>query len=455
MTGELLSGIPEVKMKPIASKEGPHGNWIIFSYFFNIDAKASSQHIDDRIPQLAPLGVKPFIVSSICAERSSDAAHFRVPSIAPSGVRFELRYLKRRNKFFKFAAIPLLIMILPLYFIEKAIINLESEWSWFPLAFLRGLLLSAKFHPELIYSTGGPASAHIAAGLLARWTKTPWIAELQDPIVFKDWKRSKTALKINSRLERFILQKASAVIFLTEAARERAVQRTNVDASKVHVIYPGARAAEGPQTIYRKGDSCRFAHFGSFGGSRNPGNFLEGVQILLDQNPDLIEKVRLDFFGAMDRFSAKLVARFKHRQVVTYFGKVPRLEALRAMRKTDALVLIENLDDLSCEMIPAKVYEYLQMNRPILGLVYQNSHLRRMLLERGHFVTQGDSPAGISEQIAQIVELWGRGDWDSLNFPNSPYSVRDAAEKLLAISRGALHGTLGDGARMSPSNRPR
>ena len=92
-------------------------------------------------------------------------AHYRVPSVAPSGVRFELRYLKRRNKFFKFAAIPLLIAILPLYFIEKAIINLESEWSWFPLAFLRGLLLCRRFHPELIYSTGGPASAHLAAGL--------------------------------------------------------------------------------------------------------------------------------------------------------------------------------------------------------------------------------------------------------------------------------------------------
>ena len=98
MTGELLSEIPETKMKPITSKECSPGSWIIFSYFFNIDGKASSQHIDDRIPHLASLGVKPFIVSSICAERNSSVANFRVPSVAPSGVRFELRYLKRRNK---------------------------------------------------------------------------------------------------------------------------------------------------------------------------------------------------------------------------------------------------------------------------------------------------------------------------------------------------------------------
>ncbi|MGO9020925.1 MAG: glycosyltransferase [Syntrophobacteraceae bacterium] len=421
-------------MKPITSKEGSPGSWIIFSYFFNIDGKASSQHIDDRIPLLASLGVKPFIVSSICAERNRDVAHFRVPSVAPSGVRFELRYLARRNKVLKFAAIPLLMTILPLYLIEKIIINLESEWSWFPLAFLRGLLLCRKCHPELLYSTGGPPSAHLAAGLVARWVKMPWIAELQDPIVFKDWKRSTAALKINSRLERFILQNASAIVFLTEGARERAVQRTAADAAKTHVIYPGACAADEPQAIHSKADLCRFAHFGSFGGSRNPGTFLEGLQIVLDQNPQLIEKVRFDLYGTTDSFSEKLIARFKYRKVVTDFGKVPRLDALRAMRRSDALVLIQNLDDLSYETIPSKVYEYLRTDRPILGLIYKNPQLEKILLEQGHFAAEADSPAQISIRITQILERWDRGDRDARSFPDSPYSVRNAAEKLLAIS---------------------
>ena len=274
-----------------------------------------------------------------------------------------------------------------------------------------------------------------SAGLLARWVKLPWIAELQDPLVFKAWKRSKTALKINLRLERFILEEASAVVFLTEGARESTLRRTNGDASKTHVIYPGACPPHMPQTAYSKGDLCRFAHFGSFGGRRTPEKFLQGLQVVLDQNPDLIEKVRFDLYGTLDSFSGKLIAGFKHRDVVTYFGKVPRLEALTAMRKSDALVLIENPDQ-SYETIPAKVYEYLQMNRPVLGLLCKNPHLKKMLLERGHFVAQGDSPAEIGEQIAHILERWREGDRDSMNFPDSPYTVRDATEKLLAISRG-------------------
>jgi len=161
---------------------------------------------------------------------------------------------------------------------------------------------------------------------------------------------------------------------------------------------------------------------------------------VLDQNPQLIEKVRFDLYGTTDSFSEKLIARFKYRKVVTDFGKVPRLDALRAMRKSDALILIQNLDDLSYETIPSKVYEYLRTDRPILGLIYKNPQLEKILLEQGHFPVEADSPAEISVRITQILERWDRGDPDARSFPDSPYTVRDAAEKLLAISTECFRG---------------
>jgi hypothetical protein len=418
----------------LPGEEASRLNWTIFSYFFNVDGKASSQHLDDRIPCLESLGVKPAVISSVCAKPSSTVVNYRALSIAPSGLRFELRYLKRRSKIFKIAALPLLIAILPFYLVEKVIIDLESEWSWFALAFLRGLLLCRKHRPDLIYSTGGPPSAHLAAGLLARRVKIQWIAELQDPIVFKDWKRGKAALKIYSWLERFIFANASAVVFLTEGARQRAVQRTKPNAAaRTYVIYPGARLPDEPQVSCPKQNFCRFAHFGSLAGARNPEKFLEGVQILLDRSPDLIEKVRLDFYGQMDGYSGKLISRFKYREIISNLGKVPRSEAIREMRKSDVLVLIQNLDDISYETIPSKVYEYLQVKRPILGLVYQNPQLSRMLREQGHFIADADSAADIHTQLELILGKWQIADRDPVDFPDSPYTVQDAAEKLLAI----------------------
>jgi glycosyltransferase involved in cell wall biosynthesis len=425
-------GFVKVKMKEKMPKGSFPGSWMIFSYFFNIDAKASSQHLDDRIPHLEALGVKPVVLSSICSEKNREVLHYRVPSISPSGIRFELRYLKRRIKLFRFAAIPLLLAILPLYLLEKAIINLESEWSWFPLAFLRGLLLYRKIRPGLIYSTGGPPTAHLAAGLLAWWVKAPWIAELQDPILFEVSKRSKTVLKIDSKLERFIMENASAVVFLTEGAKEKTLGRTRTDASKAYLIHPGACPPQMPKSVCSRGELCRLAHFGSFGGSRNPGKFLQGLQILLDEDPGLAEQIRFDLYGTVDSFSKKLIDSFRFRGIVTCFGKVSRYKALEAMRKSDALVLIEN-PDRSYETIPAKVYEYFQMNRPILGLLHNNPYLKKMLVDRGHLVANGHSPAEISEQIGNILETWRKGNARCVEFPGSPHTVEDAAKKLVEI----------------------
>ncbi len=433
-------------MDSAAGRGGPE-TWMLFSYFFNVDAKACSQHLDSRIPYMASSGIKPVVLSGICGERSKSGEHYRVSSVAPSGVRFELRYLKRRNRFFKLAAAPLLVAILPLYLLEKMLINLESEWSWFLPAFLRGLLLHRRFGFTLIYSTGGPPCAHLAAGILARCIKRPWIAELQDPIVFTDWNRSGRALKIHAWLERFILKNASAVVFLTEGARERALARNKVDGRKVHVIYPGACAAEAPEATYRKKEFCRFSHFGSLAGSRNPEKFLEAISLLLDEHPDLVEKVRLEFYGAMDTPSRKAISRFKYRDIVADLGKVSWSEALKAMRETDVLVVIQNRDELSYETIPSKFYEYLQAKRPILGIVYKNPPLQEMLLSQGHFAAEADSPSQISEQAARILEDWGNSATQT--FPESPYTVSEATKQLLALCRER-----GEMTQSTPRNSP-
>lgn len=419
---------------------GSTNTWLVFSYFANIDAKASSQHIDDRLPALQSLGKSPVLVSSPCGERRKDIPHFRAPSAAPSGMRFELRYLRRRNRFLKFALLPALVLVLPFYLLEKAIINLESEWSWFPFAFLRGISLCRKYRPELIYSTGGPASAHVAAGLTARIAKLPWIAELQDPIVFKDWTRSKASLRIASRIERFIFENASTVVFMTEGTTERAVARTGMDPEKACVIYPGAPPIGGAHTSWIKGQFCRFAHFGSLGGSRNVGTMLEALDAVISREPALAGVVRFDLYGTMDKLSRRMVADFKHPGIVTDFGKVSRPDAHRAMMKSDVLVVIQNRDDLSYETIPSKVYEYLQVNRPVLGLVYRNPSLTRMLTSLGHFAAEADNPIEAAERIMKILVLWKKEELNPSEPRPSPYTVKAATEQLLTLSRKVQSG---------------
>lgn len=413
----------------------PSKFWLVLSYFANIDGKAASQHLDDRVPHLRSLGIEPLILSSICGERNPELAHFTVPSLSPSGVRFELRYLRRRNRTLKLALLPFYLVILPLYFIEKLLLNLDSQWSWFPMGFLRGLRLCKALSPEVIYSTGGPVSAHIAAALLAHFTKIPWIAEIQDPLVHEAVSRGKAALIITAAVERLILGRASAIVYLTDAARKLALARTGADPSKVHVIYPGAAPPRLEPFTWTKTEVCRFAHFGSLGGPRNVGTFLDALDRIVAADSELKDRVRLDLYGTMDEVSRKQIAAFKYPGMITDFGKVPRQEALRAMQKSDILLLIQQRDALSFYTIPSKIYEYFQVNRPILGLVFRNPGLVELLKKYGHFTAEADSSEETTLSVLEIIRNWRTSGLESKLDPSVPFTIAAAVQKLVDVSQ--------------------
>ncbi len=421
-------------------RNGAGRRWLVLSYFASIDGKAASQHIDDRLPCLREFGIEPLLVTSVCSELSPHARTLRAPSAAPSGIRFELRYLRKSNTFFKYAHIPFLLIILPFYAVEKLFFNLDSQWSWFPLAFLRALWAAGRFKPDLIYSTGGPPSAHVAAGLLAAARKLPWIAELQDPLVLdtQGWARSRIMDKLSRRLEKFILERASAIAFLTEGARRSALRRTGTDPSKCHVIYPGAPPRALPTQTRARGEFCRFAHFGSLGGSRNPRTLLAAFESLFSTRPELARIVRLDLYGTMDALSRGIVSQFPYPQIVSDFGKVSRREALRAMQDSDVLALIQNEALSATETIPSKVYEYLQTGRPVLGLVYRNPHLKDILLRGGHFAAEIDRIDEIRKTVERVLNAWRDGELARPR-PPSPYTSHAAARALAEIAGTLTH----------------
>lgn len=338
----------------------------------------------------------------------------------------------------KYALLPVYIAVQPFYFIEKSIFNVDSQWSWFPLAFLRALRISGKICPEIIYSTGPPATAHVAALLLSALKGIPWIAELADPLVYKDFHHTRLALILHSLLERAIFKRASAIVFMADGAMEDAIARAGANGFKARVIYTGAVKPDLPPFSWSPGEFCRFAHFGSLGGSRNTATFLKALEVLFAAEPELAGVVRLDLYGAMDELSRNLMKNFKYPGVITDFGKVQRWDAQLAMQKSDVLLLIHNLDDFGSKTIPVKLYDYFHVNRPVLGLVYRSPGLRNILREYGHFAAEADSVPETAEVIAGIIGKWRKGELTGSGWTHSPFTLDSALEKLVALADEVL-----------------
>jgi glycosyltransferase involved in cell wall biosynthesis len=417
--------------------------WLILSYRANIDGSACAQHIDDRLPYLARRGITPVLLTGPVGARFQRWPHFRCWSIAPSGIRFELRHalrkrLRRRWQF-KLVETLLLLPVFPFYLLEKLIINLESEWSWFFAATVRGYALCRRYRPEVIYSTGGTAAAHGAAGILRRLTGLPWLAETQDPLVHdQGWRRGRRVLALYRWFEKWLCANADAFVFLARAARDNMAARCGMSGCGA-VIYPGADPSMFQDGLYEKGEHCHFAHLGTLNGTRNLVVFLKALRMLLDSGRIPADMVRVDVYGSLDSGSRKAIEDLGLARMVCDHGVLSRKEALRAMQRTDCLLLIQNTIFFSSETIPSKVYEYLQSGRPILGLVHHNQELREMLAQSGHFPVRADDLDEMAAAVEGIVASFAAGTLSSRPC-SSPWTVERAVDQLIAIAEAGRGG---------------
>ncbi len=222
--------------------------WLILSHAFNMDGRAASQTITDKIPYLLEKGIVPIVVSAQTGTKDKIVEHYQVPAVAPSGLKFDMRHILKKhiNNPFCYRLVKSLanVLLLPLYAIERACIHLESQWSWFLMAYLRGSRIIREKRPSLIYSTGGANSAHFAGYLLARKFSIPWIAELHDPMIHGDWRGSRMSYKWAAYLEGKICNDASAAWWFTEGALARAKERNPLLGNRGYMIIPGVQAPD-------------------------------------------------------------------------------------------------------------------------------------------------------------------------------------------------------------------
>ena len=153
--------------------------WLILSHAFNMDGRAASQTITDKIPHLMAHGVTPVVIGAVTGDRDRIVEHHRLLAVSPAGLRFDLRHVVRRSvtnrAAYKVATALITLPLLPFYLLERALVPLESQWSWFIPTYFRGARLIRERGCTVIYSTGGASSAHLAGYLLAKKFSLPWM----------------------------------------------------------------------------------------------------------------------------------------------------------------------------------------------------------------------------------------------------------------------------------------
>jgi len=427
--------------------------WLVLSHAFNMDGRAASQTITDKMPHLAAAGIELVVLSGVMGRRDTVYEIHPLWSVGPAGIRFELRHVLRKHLhqawMYRVVMLVLSLPLLPFMLIEKLFWRIENSWSWWLSAYIAGRWLMQWRKFDLIYSTGGAYAAHIAGVALKRATGVPWMAEVHDPMVVPGHTPSTPQQKKQAQVEALICAQADLAIWFTEQALASARRRHPELGERGKAMVPGVDPPTMKMQPYRRGEHFVIAHFGSLAPTRNLVRVVAAVEQVLQAEPTLRGVLQVHTYGGpLDALSAQAIAASGVKEAFVHFGRLEadeqsvipgRQQVLNRMRNSDVLLLLHGTDPICSEYIPSKLYEYLWMQRPILALVHENSQMAEMLAAQHHVVIQTSELTEFNDQIetalCQAITALAHG-WrcqeDQGYALTSPYSTRAAVRCMLA-----------------------
>lgn len=432
-----------------------------------MDGRASSLTITDKIPYLLDSGITPHVFSAITGMKDTRFPHQQFLAWGPAAFRFDFRHWIAnqygRGLFYKVTTGVVSLLLAPLIALEKFFLGYSSQWSWAMPAYVHGLKLIRDGKVDLIYSTGGAWSAHLAGLWLKKKTGLPWIVEIHDPLVIRSGPNDPGFDKPKNRdaqfrqyLEKQICRYADLAWWFTEGALHYAkVRNPNLNTlNNAHgfVMTPGAEPPGSLDTkqSHKYTEQLNLCHFGSLAKDRSLSTILKALVPLFQKFPQARERIRVHAYGApLDLLTTEAVKNLQLEDVLLAHGRLEkdpetgksgRERVVEKMQAADVLILLHGNDEWCAEYIPSKLYDYLWTGRPIWGITHRNPQLDQMLLDRGAYLSLQDNLDAIELALERIWLDWKN---QQLIEPKwLPVGVDQAVHQLLLkVSESSFSGS--------------
>ena len=408
-------------------------SWLILSHGFNMDGRAASQTITDKIPYLLAEGIELTVFSAITGIKDQRFPHHQFLAWGPAAFRFDFRHWIAnqygRGFIYKLLTRTVSVLLAPFIGLEKLCLGFSSQWSWAMPAFMHGLRLVKSGKVDLVFSTGGAWSAHLAGLWLKKVTGATWIAEIHDPLVIRKdpndqgFERPKNRdARFRHYLESQLAKYADHIWWFTDGALHYAkVRNANLNTpNNAHgfIVLPGAEPPGGlsAATTHTYSDKLNLCHFGSLANDRSLSTILNALVPLIQKYPEARDLIRVHAYGApLDSLTVAAIQSLGLDDVLLAHGRLEkdlvtgksgRERVVEKMQGADILILLHGNDEWCAEYIPSKFYEYLWTGRPIWGVTHRNPQLDQMLQERGAYLSLEGDKAGIAMALERIWLDW-------------------------------------------------
>ncbi|MBA2690842.1 MAG: hypothetical protein H0U63_08570, partial [Burkholderiales bacterium] len=271
----------------------------------------------------------------------------------------------------------------------------------------------------------------------------PWVADFRDPW-FEEPPEAGTPPTVHwgSRiLERRAVSAANRVVASTRQLHEQLAARyPEQPATKFTTILNGYDEADFTNLpeLSRQNDAMTIVHAGMLNSEfRDPRPLFSALRQAADEGFIDLAKVRLRFIGAGefgDSESVRLsIAANGLASAVAFTARMPYQAALTELAGADMLLLLQASAD-TVGLVPAKLYEYLRLQKPVLALVQPGASAELLAeTEGGGWCVDPSDNAGLRDVLTEAYREWTA---DALSQRRAPL------ERLSRFERRALAGEL-------------
>jgi glycosyltransferase involved in cell wall biosynthesis len=277
---------------------------------------------------------------------------------------------------------------------------------------MAGLKLMREQRFDAIWSSYPIPTAHQIAAALHRRGGTPWIADFRDPMAQDGYPEDPLTWRAFRDIEEHTITQAACSVFTTPGAAQLYRERyAGLPADRIAVIENGydeqtfasAQARASDTQALRPG-RLTLLHSGIvYPSERDPTQLLQALALLKADGSIDPTKFGVRFRASEhDGLIRTLADANGVTDLIELLPPVPYGEALVEMLRADALLVLQASN---CNaQIPAKLYEYLRAQRPILALTDPAGDTAKLVLQSGiPAVAPLDSPPAIAALIKRFV----------------------------------------------------
>lgn len=281
-----------------------------------------------------------------------------------------------------------------------------------------GLRVAIMRNVDCVFCTVPPGSSLAFAALLARIIRTPLVTDFRDLWTlheYRDLREEKLTSKVARAAERYALLSSASVIYNTATAKELMDSQYPGLAPRTLAIPNGIQFERNGQCKdFKKSKSFTICHIGSLYADRDATDFLTGLKQWIQMNKgDFEGKITVRFVG---RGSGRILGTANTLNVTRFVevhGHKPKHELLGLLSEADLFLLFLGYRPQSAYVVPAKFYDYLAMERPILAFAPENGEVCKLMNELGlsdNVVTQPDPDKVSAVLTREYARAQGKGE---------------------------------------------